>query len=133
MGKQTLKVGLLGCGGIAVAHVRGFDKVKEECEVVAVAEPDKARHKQIRQWFGSDVTIVDDYQDVLNIDEIRAVDVLLPLPILGEYSPDLPLSVEDHKCLFGAEIFESWWHDEQPDLTREELSMTIGSPGRNGG
>jgi sugar phosphate isomerase/epimerase len=54
-----------------------------------------------------------------------AIDWEQVLSILGEYSPDLPLSIEDHKWLFGAEIFESWWHGEQPDLTRKELSMTM--------
>jgi UDP-N-acetyl-2-amino-2-deoxyglucuronate dehydrogenase len=78
VGKYRTKIGLLGCGGIAAAHVSGFDKVKDEVEVVAVAEPNMARHGQIRQWFGSDVTIFDDYHDVLKMDEIRAVDIVLP-------------------------------------------------------
>ena len=45
---------------------------------------------------------------------------------LGEYAPDLPLSIEDHKRLFRAEIFEPWWHTEQKDLSREELASTVG-------
>jgi len=53
------------------------------------------------------------------------IDWRLVLPILHEYEPDLPLSIEDHKWLFGAEIFESWWHQEQPDLSRAELAMTV--------
>lgn len=48
------------------------------------------------------------------------------LEILAEYEPDLPLSIEDHKWLFGAEIFESGWHSEQRHLSREELAMTVG-------
>lgn len=48
------------------------------------------------------------------------------LPILHEYEPDLPISIEDHKWLFGAEIFEEWWHHEQQDLSRKELAMTVG-------
>lgn len=47
------------------------------------------------------------------------------LAALGRYEPDLPLSIEDHKWLFGAEIFESWWHAEQTDLSRKELAATI--------
>ncbi len=54
-----------------------------------------------------------------------AIDWEALLSALGEVSPDLPLSIEDHKWLFGAEIFESWWHEQQPDLTREELAMTV--------
>jgi sugar phosphate isomerase/epimerase len=48
------------------------------------------------------------------------------LAALFEYEPDLPLSIEDHKWLFGAEIFEEWWHREQRHLSRCELAMTVG-------
>lgn len=48
------------------------------------------------------------------------------LEILAEFAPDLPLSIEDHKWLFGAEIFEAGWHSEQRHLSREELAMTVG-------
>ena len=54
-----------------------------------------------------------------------AIDWKQVLSVLHEYSPDLPLSIEDHKWLFGAEIFESWWHEQQADLSREELAMTV--------
>lgn len=54
-----------------------------------------------------------------------AIDWEAVLPILGEYSPDLPLSIEDHKWLFCAEIFEPSWHEEQADLSRRELAMTV--------
>jgi sugar phosphate isomerase/epimerase len=55
-----------------------------------------------------------------------AIDWEQVLPILHEYEPDLPLSIEDHKWLFGAEIFEEWWHREQRHLSRCELAMTVG-------
>lgn len=54
-----------------------------------------------------------------------AIDWRVALPILHEPEPDLPLSIEDHKWLFGAEIFEDWWHYEQPHLSRRELAMTV--------
>lgn len=54
-----------------------------------------------------------------------AIDWAEGLPLLAEYEPDLPLSIEDHKWLFGAEIFESWWHEEQTDLSRAELGSTV--------
>ena len=54
-----------------------------------------------------------------------AIDWEQGLPILAEHEPDLPLSIEDHKWLFEAEIFEEWWHAEQQDLTREELAQTV--------
>jgi len=78
MKKDKICVGLLGCGGIVGSHVKGFSNIKNMCEVVAVAEPNKERYKQIREWFGDDVLIVDNYQDVLSIKEIDAVDIVLP-------------------------------------------------------
>jgi sugar phosphate isomerase/epimerase len=47
------------------------------------------------------------------------------LPILAEHEPDLPLSIEDHKWLFDAEIFDPAWHTDQPDLSREELAEFV--------
>jgi sugar phosphate isomerase/epimerase len=47
------------------------------------------------------------------------------LAVLGEFHPDLPLSIEDHKWLFDAEIFDPDWHAQQADLTREELASTM--------
>lgn len=47
------------------------------------------------------------------------------LPILGEFSPDLPLSIEDHKWLFTFDIFEKRWLSLHPDLTHYELSQVV--------
>ena len=47
------------------------------------------------------------------------------LPVLGRYSPDLHLSIEDHKWLFYAHIFDEAWLAEQKDLTRDELARTV--------
>ena len=47
------------------------------------------------------------------------------LPVLAEYSPDLPLSIEDHKWLFKARIFEADWIERNPDLTVYELGQVV--------
>jgi len=47
------------------------------------------------------------------------------LPVLAEYSPDLPLSIEDHKWLFKARIFEEAWIAKNPDLTSHELGRVV--------
>ncbi len=47
------------------------------------------------------------------------------LPVLAEHSPDLPLSIEDHKWLFDFAIFDDWWLGQHPDLTREELARVV--------
>lgn len=47
------------------------------------------------------------------------------LPILGEFSPNLPLSIEDHKWLFTAHIFDRHWLALHPDLTPHELAQVV--------
>lgn len=44
---------------------------------------------------------------------------------LGKYEPGLPLSIEDHKWLFTAEIFDSEWMEKNPYLTTEELGRFV--------
>ena len=47
------------------------------------------------------------------------------LPALAEYSPDLPLSIEDHKWFFDFAIFEESWLALHPDLTCAELGKVV--------
>lgn len=47
------------------------------------------------------------------------------LPALGEYAPDLPLSIEDHKWLFEFAIFDKRWLALHPDLELEELARVV--------
>ena len=47
------------------------------------------------------------------------------LPILAEYEPNLPLSIEDHKWLFDFHVFDDQWSRLHPDLTREEYGRVM--------
>ena len=75
---ETVRVGILGAGGILGAHAPSFVKLADRCAVVAVAEPDPDKHDRIRQLLGPDVEIERDYRDVLARGDIHAVDILLP-------------------------------------------------------
>ena len=54
-----------------------------------------------------------------------ALDWQTLLPVLAEYSPDLPLSIEDHKMFFDFHVFDAHWLRLHPDLTREELARVM--------
>ncbi len=54
-----------------------------------------------------------------------ALDWKTILPVLAEHSPDLPISIEDHKMLFDFHVFDPHWLSLHPDLTREELARVI--------
>ncbi|MFC5401412.1 Gfo/Idh/MocA family protein [Cohnella soli] len=74
---RKLRIGILGGGGILVAHAPGFNRLQDQCEVI-VAERDASRYDQIRKLLGPDVKIVGDYAELLNKEIVDAVDILLP-------------------------------------------------------
>jgi len=47
------------------------------------------------------------------------------LPILSEYTPDLILSIEDHKWLFEVQIYNEAWVQDFPDLNPYELGQLV--------
>ncbi|MBI3944411.1 MAG: Gfo/Idh/MocA family oxidoreductase [Armatimonadetes bacterium] len=75
---KNVRIGILGGGGILGAHAPGFMKLRDRCAVVAVAEPNAARHARVRELLGDDVRLYGDYREVLALDDVDAVDILLP-------------------------------------------------------
>ena len=75
---RKLKIAVLGGGGILAAHAPGLNRISELCEVVAVAEPNEARHGEIRRLLQKDVPVYRDYNEIFNLSEIDSVDILLP-------------------------------------------------------
>lgn len=73
-----LRVGLIGAGGIAGAHVNGYLANSDATRVVAIADP-RAEHAQRRAArVGTPVELYDDYETMLAGADIDAVDICLP-------------------------------------------------------
>lgn len=75
---KKLRIGILGGGGILGAHAPSFRKLARACEVVAVAEPDASRHPRVRELVGAHVRLYRDYREVIALEDVDAVDILLP-------------------------------------------------------
>lgn len=75
---MTLKIGLIGCGGIMQAHVQGWLAVAERAEIVAVADIDENNVKARIKEIGRDVVVYQDYHDLLADPAVDAVDIALP-------------------------------------------------------
>lgn len=73
--KRKIKVALIGAGGILKAHVTGFLKASDRCEIVAVVKEHPERADDVRALLGN-VRIEKDYRRVLP--DVDAVDILLP-------------------------------------------------------
>ncbi len=70
---RTVKIGLIGAGGIAQSHMRAIQEI-EGTEVVAVCDLIKERAEATAKKFGVPHVFVD-YHDLLAMDEIEAVNV----------------------------------------------------------
>lgn len=70
---KPLKMGLIGAGGIAQAHMRALAGV-EEIQVVAVADIARDRAEATAQRFGIP-HVFEDYHRILEMDEIEAVNI----------------------------------------------------------
>ncbi len=75
---MTLKVGLIGCGGIMYSHVEGWKKVAERAEIVAMADILEANARARMAQYGQPVRYYADYHDLLADPEIEVVDIALP-------------------------------------------------------
>ena len=70
---KPVRVGLIGAGGIAQAHMRALQGV-DEIEVVAVADIDLERATTTAERWGIPLAC-EDYNDILEMDEVEAVSV----------------------------------------------------------
>jgi len=80
---EELKIGLIGCGGIATAHVNGYKElflrgirvflIKAVCDVIE----DKAREKasMIEAFQGIKPKIYTNYEDMVKFEDLDAVDI----------------------------------------------------------
>ena len=72
-------VGLIGCGGIAVAHLNGYSKCPDLGRVVALCDVDEANARQRAEEFGLDAQVYADCRAMLEQADIGAADICLPI------------------------------------------------------
>lgn len=75
---MTLRIGLIGCGGIMYAHVEGWKKVAGRAEIVAMADISEENARVRMKQYGKEVAYYAEYQDLLADKTIDAVDIALP-------------------------------------------------------
>jgi len=72
-----LRVGIIGCGGISHAHVRGWSAIPSKARVVAVADVSAPSAQTVSTLVGG-ARIFADYRDLLASGDVDAVDICLP-------------------------------------------------------
>lgn len=76
MSKDKIRVGVIGCGGMAAAHARRFSKVSGEMEVTALVDIVRERAEAVAELLNNKPVIATEYREVLS--HVDAVLVVLP-------------------------------------------------------
>jgi len=75
---MTIRVGLIGCGGIMHPHVEGWKAVSDRAEIVALADVSPEALAQRMAQVGREVSVYADYLGLLADPNVDAVDIALP-------------------------------------------------------
>src|SRR4030042_3358776 len=75
--ETKLRLGVIGCGRIAQAHLAAIEFLKEEVDLVAVTDVDEKRAREAKERFGARY-FIPRFEDLLDHPEIEAV--VIPLP-----------------------------------------------------
>jgi len=75
-GKGKIRIGLVGCGGMAQNHVARFEKIRDRIDVVAAVDIDRGRAEAVAKALGADVKAATDYHAI--IPEVDAALLVLP-------------------------------------------------------
>ena len=73
---SKIRVGIVGCGGMAKGHANRFEKVKEVAEITAVADIDESRAQAVAALVPGNPAIETDYRKIL--DKVDALLLVLP-------------------------------------------------------
>lgn len=74
---RKVRIGLIGAGGIAGAHVAGYLRNPETVEFAAIADPVRESAEK-RRGDDENVRIFDDYREMIAAGGLDAVDICLP-------------------------------------------------------
>lgn len=75
--ETKLRLGVIGCGRIAQAHLAAIEFLKDEVDLIAVTDVDEKRAREAKERFGAKC-VISHVEDLLNHSEIEAVIIALP-------------------------------------------------------
>lgn len=86
---QTLGVAIIGCGGIAKAHIEAYQQLSQMCEIRALCDIYPHKMGNLKQLYSlENVFETEDYHQVLNRPDIQLVSICLPPSLHCQVSVD---------------------------------------------
>ena len=76
---ERIRVGIIGCGNIAVAHLNGYRNCANFAQVVALSDLNTTNAKKLREEFTLEADVYGDYHKMLKSKGVDVVDICLPI------------------------------------------------------
>ncbi|GAA4060852.1 Gfo/Idh/MocA family oxidoreductase [Amphibacillus indicireducens] len=73
-----LKVAIIGTGGIAPSHIKGYLEFSDQCEIVALCDIYPEKSEKMAKDFNLNAEVFDDHKKLLERDDIDLVSVCTP-------------------------------------------------------
>lgn len=73
---EKIKIAIIGCGGMAHSHVRRFESVLQDVQIVAAVDVVPERAQAVANLLPPPVIVTTDYREIL--DDVEAVLLVLP-------------------------------------------------------
>ncbi len=77
MSERRVRLGVIGCGRVAQAHLAAIENLNDEADLIAVADVDEKKAKEAKERFGAKLS-TSRHEDVLSHKEVDAIIVTLP-------------------------------------------------------
>lgn len=77
MSERKIRVGVIGCGRVAQAHLAAIENLKDDVDLVAVADVDEKKAKDAKERFRAKL-FTPRHEDLLAHEEVEAIIITLP-------------------------------------------------------
>lgn len=96
---QTLNVAIIGCGGIAKAHIEAYQLLGQGCVIRALCDIYQQKMESLKEhYLLGNVFMTEDYHQLLKDDDIQLVSVCLPPSLHCQVSVDCLLAGKHVLC-----------------------------------
>ena len=78
MREHRFGIGIIGCGNVSRSHAKAYQSLADQCDIKAVADPQRERAAALAASVGEGVGVYEDYRKLLERDDIDVVSVCTP-------------------------------------------------------
>jgi len=109
---NKIRIGIIGCGGMATSHAQRFGDVLDRIEVTAVVDIVEEHARAVAELLPNDPLVKTDYRDIF--DHVDAILVVVPHHL--QHTPDAVVLGPGSRLHFPQSFFRGMPLDDTPSF-----------------